>query len=92
MQVKWLRRALRNLEQARNYVFQENPTAAQELIIKIQNAANQLEKYPFMGKSGRVEGTKELIISNSPYMIIYRVKEESVEVLRILHTSKCYPE
>lgn len=92
MQVKWLRRALRNLEQARNYVFQDNPTAAQELIIKIQNAANQLQNYPFMGKNGRVEGTKELIISNSPYILIYRIKEETVEVLRILHTSKFYPE
>lgn len=92
MQVKWLKWALRNLEQARNYVFQDNPTAAQELIIKIQNAANQLQKYPFMGKNGRVECTKELIISNSPYILIYRVKEESVEVLRILHTSKRYPE
>lgn len=92
MQVKWLKWALRNLEQARNYVFQDNPTAAQELIIKIQNAANQLQKYPFMGKNSRVECTKELIISNSPYILIYRVKEESVEVLRILHTSKRYPE
>ena len=92
MQVKWLKWALRNLEQARNYVFQDNPTAAQELILKIQNAANQLQKYPFMGKNGRVEGTKELIISNSPYILIYRIKEESVEVLRILHTSKRYPE
>jgi addiction module RelE/StbE family toxin len=92
MQVKWLRRALRNLEQARNYVFQDNPTAAQELIIKIQNAANQLQNYPFMGKNGRVEGTRELIISNSPYILIYRIKEETVEVLRILHTSKRYPE
>lgn len=92
MQVKWLKWALRNLEQARNYVFQDNPTAAQELILKIQNAANQLQKYPFMGKNGRVEGTRELIISNSPYILIYRVKEESVEVLRILHTSKRYPE
>ena len=92
MQVKWLKWALRNLEQARNYVFQDNPTAAQELIIKIQNAANQLQNYPFMGKNGRVEGTKELIISNSPYILIYRIKEETVEVLRILHTSKFYPE
>ncbi|MDK2407957.1 type II toxin-antitoxin system mRNA interferase toxin, RelE/StbE family [Aphanizomenon sp. PH219] len=92
MRVKWLRQALRNLKQAHNYVFPENPTAAQELILKIQNAANQLENYPFMGKSGRVDGTRELIISNSPYMIIYRVKEETVEILRILHTSKRYPE
>ena len=92
MQVKLLRRALRNLEQAHSYILQDNPTAAQELIVKTQNAANQLEKYPFMGKSGRVEGTRELIISNSPYILIYRVKEESVEILRILHTSKRYPE
>ncbi|MFN6033127.1 MAG: type II toxin-antitoxin system RelE/ParE family toxin, partial [Dolichospermum sp.] len=63
-----------------------------ELIIKIKNSAKQLKKYQFMGKNGRVEGTKELIISNSPYILIYRVKEESVEVLRILHTSKRYPE
>lgn len=92
MQIRWLRRALRNLEQAHSYILKENPTAAQELILKIQNAANQLENYPFMGKSGRVEGTRELIISNSPYILIYRVTAESVEILRILHTSKRYPD
>ena len=92
MQIKWLRQVLRNLKQAHNYIIKDNPTAAQELILKIQNAANQLENYPLMGKSGRVEGTRELIISNSPYIIIYRVKEESIEILRILHTSKRYPD
>jgi hypothetical protein len=92
MQIKWLRQALRNLEQAHKYITKDNPTAAQELILKIQNAANQLENYPLIGKSGRVEGTRELIISNSPYIIIYRVKEESIEILRIFHTSKRYPD
>ncbi|MEI6445211.1 MAG: type II toxin-antitoxin system RelE/ParE family toxin [Nostocales cyanobacterium ELA583] len=92
MQIKWLRQVLRNLKQAHNYIIKDNPTAAQELILKIQNAANQLENYPLMGKSGRVEGTRELIISNSPYIIIYRVKEESIEILRIFHTSKRYPD
>jgi addiction module RelE/StbE family toxin len=92
MQIKWLHQALRNLKQAHNYIIKDNPTAAQELILKIQNAANQLENYPLIGKSGRVEGTRELIISNSPYIIIYRVKEESIEILRIFHTSKRYPD
>lgn len=45
--------------------------SAPELILKMQNAANQLENYPFMGKSGRIEDTRELIISNSPYIFIY---------------------
>ncbi|MBE9050939.1 type II toxin-antitoxin system RelE/ParE family toxin [Nostocales cyanobacterium LEGE 11386] len=92
MQIKWLRRALRNLEQAHNYILKENPQVAPELILKIQNAANQLKNYPFVGKSGRIEGTRELIISNSPYILIYRVSEESVEILRVLHTSKRYPD
>jgi toxin ParE1/3/4 len=92
MQIKWLHRALRNLEQAHSYILKENPKAAQELILKIQNAANQLKNYPFMGKSGRIENTRELIIPNTPYILIYRIKEETVEILRILHTSKRYPD
>ncbi len=44
-----------------------------------------------MGRPGRIEGTRELIISHTPYIVIYRVKEQ-VEILRILHTSKRYPE
>jgi plasmid stabilization system protein ParE len=45
-----------------------------------------------MGRVGRVEATRELVISNTSYLIIYRVKEESVEILRILHSSRKYPE
>jgi toxin ParE1/3/4 len=92
MQIKWLRRALRNLEQAHNYILKENSQAAQEVILKIQTAASQLENYPFMGRPGRVEGTREIVISNTSYIIIYRVKEEFVEILRVLHTSKRYPD
>jgi toxin ParE1/3/4 len=92
MQIKWLRRALRNLEQAHRYILKNNPEAAQEVILKIQIAASQLESYPFMGRPGRVEDTRELVISGIPYIVIYRVKEESVEILRVLHTSKRYPD
>jgi toxin ParE1/3/4 len=92
MQIKWLPRALRNLEQAHNYIQKENPEAAQKVILRIQLAASQLENYPFMGQLGRIEGTRELVISSTPYIVIYRVKEESVEILRVLHTSKRYPD
>jgi len=92
MQIKWLRRALRNLEQAYSYILKENPEAAHKVILKIQLAATQLENYPFMGRLGRIEGTRELVISSTPYIVIYRVKEESVEILRVFHTSKPYPD
>jgi addiction module RelE/StbE family toxin len=92
MQIKWLRRALHNLEQAYSYILKENPQAAQEVILKIQLATSQLENYPFMGRTGRIEGTRELVIYSTPYILIYRVKEESVEILRVFHTSKRYPD
>jgi len=91
MQIKWLRRALRNLEQAHNYILKDSPKAAQEATFRIQSAVSQLENYPFMGRVGRVEDTRELVISGTSYIIIYRVKE-SVEILRVLHTSKRYPD
>lgn len=91
MEIRWLRRALINLEQAYSYIQQDNPEAAQQLILRIQSAVSQLENYPFIGRLGRVEGTRELVIPNTPYIIIYRIKQESVEILRVLHTSKRYP-
>jgi toxin ParE1/3/4 len=92
MQIKWLRRALRNLEQAYSYILKENPEAAQKVILRIQLVTSQLDNYPLMGRLGRIEGTRELVISSTPYIVIYRVKEESVEILRVLHTSKRYPD
>ncbi|MEH1875272.1 type II toxin-antitoxin system RelE/ParE family toxin [Nostoc sp.] len=92
MQIKWVRRALRNLEQAHSYILKENPEAAQKVILRIQLVTSQLENYPFMGRLGRIEGTREVVISSTPYIVIYRVKEESVEIIRVLHTSKRYPD
>ena len=71
---------------------QRHPEAARQLILRIQSAVGQLAEFPFMGRVGRVEATRELVISNTSYLIIYRVKEENVEILRILHSSRKYPE
>ncbi len=92
MKIKWLRQALRNLEQAHLYIIKDDPEAARQLILRIQSAVSQLAEFPFMGRVGRVETTREIVISNTSYIIIYRVKEESVEILRILHSSRKYPE
>lgn len=91
MKIKWLRQALRNLEQAHAYIVQDDTEAARQLILRIQGAVDQLAEFPFMGRVGRVASTRELVISNTSYLIIYRIKEENVEILRILHSSRKYP-
>ena len=90
--VKWLRKALKNLEQAYEYIAEDNPDAAVQVVLKIQAAAAQLVEFPLLGKLGRVEQTRELVIAHTPYILVYRVKGKTVEILRVLHGSKRYPD
>jgi toxin ParE1/3/4 len=87
MKIKWLRKALRNLEQAYEYISKENPAAAHQTVQKIQSAVNQLSNYPLMGRPGRLEGTRELVTTTS-YIVTYRVRGDAIEILRVLHTSR----
>jgi toxin ParE1/3/4 len=91
MQVRWLRSALKNLEQAHNYIAKEDPDAALKLVIKIQVAVEQLTEFPQMGRAGRVKGTREVVIIHTPYILIYRIKGNTAEILRVLHSSRQYP-
>ena len=91
MQVKWVRKALQNLEQAHEYIAKEDSAAAARTISKIQTAVQQLSSFPMMGRVGRAEDTRELMIVNTPVFVVYRIKGSSVEILRILHTSRRYP-
>lgn len=88
MKIKWLSKALRNLEQAYEYISKENPAAARHTIQKIQSAVDQLSNYPLMGRPGRVEGTRELVISTTSYIVAYRFRGDAIEILRVLHTSR----
>ena len=90
--IKWLRKALKSLEQAYGYMAETDADAAIALVLKIQAATQQLAEFPMMGRVGRVDGTRELVITNSPYLVIYRVKGNAVQILRVLHASKRYPD
>jgi toxin ParE1/3/4 len=92
MRVRWLRGALRNLHRALDYIAKDNPGAATEVGERIHEAAMQLEHHPFMGRPGRLKGTRELIVPRLPYVIRYRIQKETVEILRIHHMAQRWPE
>lgn len=91
MQVKWLRRALQNLDDEAAYIAQENPQAANTLVSQVIKSVNQLSSFPNLGRAGRVFGTRELVITDFPYIVPYRVKADTVEILRVFHTSRKWP-
>ena len=92
MRVKWLRRALLNLDHEANYIAQDNPRAAAEFVLHLRDSALMLGEQPNLGRPGRIPGTRELVVANLPYILPYRVRSDTVEILRVFHTSRKWPE
>lgn len=90
--LKWLRRAERDLEEVENYIAKDNPKAAVDMVLKIILAVERLEHFPGIGRAGRVEGTKELVIVGTPYIVPYHKKGERIEILRVYHSSRIWPQ
>ena len=88
MQLKWLRTALRNLDDEATYIAQDNPHAAQQVVDRVLTAVAQLADQPALGRPGRVPGTRELVVAKTRYIVPYRVRGNVVQVLRVFHTSR----
>ena len=91
MRVKWSRKALLNLELAVEYIAADNPTAASEVAQRIWDASQILADQPGIGRPGRVRGTRELLVTGTPYIVPYRVVGDAVQILRVLHTTRKWP-
>ncbi|MBN1684915.1 MAG: type II toxin-antitoxin system RelE/ParE family toxin [Gammaproteobacteria bacterium] len=92
MKLVWSRLAMNDLENIRYYIAKDNILAAKSTIHKIFKSAENLIDQPAMGRPGRIVGTRELIINQLPYILPYRVKENILQILRVLHTSMEWPE
>lgn len=94
MENKWLRKALKNLDQEAEFVAKENPQAAHLLVQRIHHTISLLSDNPSLGRPGRLPGTYELVIPNIRYFVPYRVRPRlrQIEILRVFHTSRKLPE
>ncbi len=91
MLVRWLRTALRNLEDEAAYLAADDPAAARLVVGHALRAVNQLAEQPSLGRRGRVPGTRELVVADTRYLVPYRVRRDTIEVLRVFHTSRRLP-
>ena len=91
MEVVWLRRARRHLAEIITYIADDNSTAAISVRQRIEEAARALSAHPEMGRQGRIDGTRELVIHSLPYIIPYRVRRGRVEILAVIHAARRWP-
>lgn len=91
MKTHWFIAAINDLVELREYISEENPMAAGEVAARIKESTEIFKDQPAMGRPGRMEGTRELVIPGLPYTIPYRVKGETIQILRVLHQARKWP-
>ena len=91
MKILWLNKAQQDLLDAFDYILADDSSAAVRIRNKIQEAVTMLAKQPHMGRQGRVFGTRELVITGTPYIVVYRAKDRVVQILRVLHGRQQWP-
>ncbi len=91
MKIKWLRTALRNLDDEASYIATDDPKAAQLVVNSVLTSVSLLAEQPALGRAGRVAGTREIVVSRTRYIVPYRVRGNTIEILRVFHTSRRLP-
>lgn len=92
MQIVWRPMALADRDTIMDYIAQDNPVAAIELDDEFEAKAEQARQRPTLYKTGRVRGTREIVVRPN-YVMVYRIEDEgdTLAVLRVLHASQQWP-
>lgn len=92
MKLRWTRLALEDLLHLHEHIAEDNPDAAANMVARIQEAAQNLKKHPRMGKEGRRPGTQELVLAKTPYIMVYALAENEIQIVSVIHASRRWPD
>ncbi len=83
--------AVEDLDDIAGYISQDNPEVAGRIVNRLWTAVKTLAEHPEMGRPGRVHGTRELVVSDTPFVVPYRVVGSEIQILRVLHGARDWP-
>ena len=89
----WSPEAIDDLASLRAYIEQDDPAAAEQIALHIiHNVETLLPRNPEMGRPGRIPGTRELVIPRTPFIVPYRLRGKTIQVLRVFHGARRWPD
>ncbi len=91
MQLRWTQAAAADLERIADYLVGQTPDRASRLVRSIYDAPETLLSFPHRGRPGKKAGTRELVLSPLPWVVVYAVRDDVVHVVRILHGAQRWP-
>ena len=86
--IQWSLPAVSDLRSAAEYIVEDNTIAAERMAARVQEAVEYLVEQPNIGRPGRLDGTRELVVSGTPFIVVYWVRGGVVQILRVLHHSR----
>jgi addiction module RelE/StbE family toxin len=92
MRLEWSVFSLADRTSIFDYIETDNPRAAIAVDDRIERRVEGLMQFPEMGRPGRIEGTRELVISGTPHIAVYRIMGDTVLILRVLHGAQQWPD
>jgi toxin ParE1/3/4 len=92
MTVVWSRRAVDHLIHLRRHIAQDSPAAAASVAQRILDCVALVSEHPAIGRPGRVAGTRELVVPQTPYIIPYRVRGNTLAIIAVFHQRQRWPD
>ncbi|MFZ0420208.1 MAG: type II toxin-antitoxin system RelE/ParE family toxin [Candidatus Sulfotelmatobacter sp.] len=91
MRLRWTTPATDDLYNIVQRIQQDKPDAASDVAQTIYDGCSSLENFPHLGRKGRIAGTRDLVFSGLPYIVVYRVVDQVIEIVRIYHGAQDWP-
>ena len=91
MKVVWSPRSITHLTALREHIAQDSEQNAVLVAQRILHSVELLQTQPDIGRPGRVVGTRELVVPNTPYIIPYRVQRDRLELIAVFHGHQKWP-
>jgi toxin ParE1/3/4 len=91
LRIRWTRPALADLKAIGDFIARDNPATARRIVVGLVASVDALRDHPNLGRPGRLTGTRELVVSGTPYVIPYRVLGDDVQILAVFHGARRWP-
>jgi toxin ParE1/3/4 len=85
LKIRWTLPATNNLQNIFRYIAADNEKAAHGMMERIHTAIERVAEMPYSARAGKRAGTRELVVPGTPYIVLYRIREEAIQILRVFH-------
>jgi addiction module RelE/StbE family toxin len=88
VKIVWTKQAIADLNQAYAFVSAQSPEFVEDIIERIEKSLASLQSFPEMGRAGRINQTRELVVPKTPFILPYRVRNNRIEILGVMHGTR----